>query len=175
MVLTREEFAKIIEHAISLSPDKTGVAKDTISTSEQSCPITQTTDSIQGSPKADYTKDSDTIIEPFKATYMFHSEDLLGTATILYFELKQLWGIEPGKAILRGKITYIGEKINGSVIVNLRTFEVRYYYKGKSPRFNLIIDPSKRGLWNKLVYELQVYANNLFGFLYSYKNEEDET
>jgi hypothetical protein len=70
-----------------------------------------------------------------------------------------LYKLTNNEAILKGDIVFNGEPLFGSIIVNLSNNQVQYNYKGKRPRYNLTIDPSKRDLWNKLVSELQTSVN----------------
>lgn len=98
---------------------------------------------------------ADFLITPFKNKYLFHCQNLLGAAAITIFDLKRLYKLTPQKAILKGGITFNNEVLYGSIIVNLETGSVYYNYKGRSPRYKLLIDPSKRELWDKLVSELQ--------------------
>lgn len=97
---------------------------------------------------------ADSLITPYKTDYLFHCTDLLGTAALLVFNLTQLYKLSNNEAILKGNIIFNGEPLLGSIIVNLSNNQVQYNYKGKRPRYNLIIDPSKRELWNKLIREL---------------------
>lgn len=103
---------------------------------------------------------ADSLITPFKTKYLFHCQNLRGAAAITIFDLKQLYELTPQKAILKGNITFNNEPLYGSIIVNLQTNQVQYNYKGRSPRYTLIIDPSKQDLWNSLINELQTSVNS---------------
>ena len=103
---------------------------------------------------------ADSLITPFKTKYLFHCQNLRGAAAITIFDLKQLYELTPQKAILKGDITFNNEPLYGSIIVNLQTNQVQYNYKGRSPRYTLIIDPSKQDLWNSLINELQTSVNS---------------
>ena len=101
----------------------------------------------------------DSLITPYKTVYLFHCADLVGTAALLVFNLTQLYKLTNNEAILKGNIVFNSEPLLGSITVNLSNNQVQYNYKGKRPRYNLTIDPSKRELWNKLIKELQASIN----------------
>lgn len=103
---------------------------------------------------------ADSLITPFKTKYLFHCQNLRGTAAITIFDLKELYELTPQKAILKGDITFNDEPLHGNIIIDLVNDKVQYNYKGKAPRYTLTIDPSKRDLWNKLVNELKASINN---------------
>ncbi len=103
---------------------------------------------------------ADSLISPYKTKYLFHCQNLRGAASILIFELKQLYELTPQKAILKGDITFNNEPLSGSIIIDLINSQVCYNYKGKSPRYKLTIDPSKQKTWNKLINELQTSINS---------------
>lgn len=103
---------------------------------------------------------ADSLISRFKTKYLFHCQNLRGTAAITIFNLKELYELTPQKAILKGDITFNDEPLYGSIIVDLINNNVQYNYKGKSPRYTLTIDPSKRDLWGNLVNELKASVNN---------------
>lgn len=101
-------------------------------------------------------KETDSLFSPFRTKYLFHCQNLRGAAAITIFDLKQLYKLTPQKAMLKGNITFNNEPLYGSIIVNLQTSQVQYKYKGRYPHYTLIIDPSKRDLWNELVGKLQL-------------------
>ena len=116
-------------------------------------------DVIQRGIKLD-PKAADSLITPFKTKFLFHCQNLRGTAAITIFDLKELYELTPQKAILKGDITFNDEPLHGSIIIDFVKDKVQYNYKGKAPRYTLTIDPSKRDLWNKLVNELKASINN---------------
>lgn len=103
---------------------------------------------------------ADSLIRPFKTKYLFHCQNLRGAAAITIFNLSELYELTPQKAILKGEITFNDEPLHGSVIIDFVKDKVIYNYKGKSPRYTLLIDPSKKQLWEKLVAELKSSINN---------------
>lgn len=105
-------------------------------------------------------KAADSLITPFKTKYLFHCQNLRGAAAITIFELKQLYELTSQKAILKGDVIFNNEPLYGSVIVDFVSNTVQYNYKGKYPHYKLIIDPSKKDLWNKLVEELKTSVNS---------------
>lgn len=132
MKLSPEEFSALIAEATSqndTSDTKSGIASDTDA--------------------------ADSLIAPFKTKYLFHCQDLLGTASITIFDLAQLYELTPKRAILKGGIVFNGKILHGKIIVDLTTEEVFYNYQTQNPSYKLFIDPSKRDLWNKLVGELR--------------------
>lgn len=132
MKLSPEEFSALIAEATEqndTSGTKSGIASD---------PDT-----------------ADSLIAPFRTKYLFHCQDLLGTASITIFDLAQLYELTPKRAILKGGIVFNGTILHGKIIVDLTTEEVFYNYQTQNPRNKLFIDPSKRDLWNKLVGELR--------------------
>lgn len=99
---------------------------------------------------------ADSLISPFKTKYLFHCQNLRGAAAIVVFDLKLLYELTSQKAILKGDIWFNDEPLYGSIIVDFKMNQIYYNYKGKSPRYKLIIDPSKKDLWDKLMDELQI-------------------
>ena len=95
---------------------------------------------------------------PYMTKYLFHTQNLRGTASLLYFDFRELGGFTQDKAILKGGIVLNNEgPVYGSVVVDLLGGKVQYRYKGKSPCYNLTIDPSKRELWDGLIKELATH------------------
>lgn len=99
---------------------------------------------------------ADSLIRPYKSDYLFHCKNLRGAAAITIFTLEELYCLDTQKAILKGNITFNGEQLHGSIIVDMTTHDVIYNYKGKSPRYKLTIDPSKKQLWDKLITQLDL-------------------
>lgn len=98
---------------------------------------------------------TDSLISPFKTKYLFHCQNLRGAAAIVVFDLKLLYELTPQKAILKGNIWFNDKPLYGSIMVDFNMYQIYYNYKGKSPRYKLTIDPSKKDLWDKLMNELQ--------------------
>ena len=170
--LTETEFREIIYHAINESLNEIGGKTHAIvhnaTKQAQQDRINGIEQSKHGKPNIDVIshgislsqKAAESLIAPFKTDYLFHCDDLLGTAALLVFDLKELYKLSSKEAILKGSITFNGEPLYGSIIVNLSTEQVQYNYKGKRPRYNLIIDSSKRDLWNRFIGELQKSVNS---------------
>ncbi len=97
---------------------------------------------------------ADSLITPYKTKYTFHCKNLRGAAALTIFELQELYCLDNDKAILKGNITFNGEQLHGSIIVDMATHNVVYNYKGKSPRYQLTIDPSNKQQWDALVNQL---------------------
>ena len=170
--LTEEEFRRVIYSAINESLDEIGGKTHAI---VHNATIKAQQDIINGintSPHGRSNLDviqrgislskraADSLINPYKTDYLFHGSDLLGTAALLVFNLEQLYKLSSKEAILKGDIVFNGEPLKGSIVVDMTTKRVHYNYKGKTPRYNLIVDPSKRQLWDSLIDELQVSVNS---------------
>ena len=147
--LTEEEFREVIYHAVNKSLNEIGGKTHAV---VHNATVKAQQDMLNGINISKRAADS--LITPYKTDYLFHCTDLLGTAALLVFNLIQLYKLSNDEAILKGNVVFNGEPLLGSIIVNLSNNQVQYNYKGKRPRYNLIIDPSKRELWNKLIREL---------------------
>ena len=101
----------------------------------------------------------DSIIIPFKTEYLFHTQNLRGTASIAIFDLKKLHKLTSKNAVLKGRVTFNNEPLRGSIIIDFEKDLVQYNYKGKYPHYTLTIDPSVRDLWNELVLILKANKN----------------
>ncbi len=99
---------------------------------------------------------ADSLITPYKTTYLFHATDLLGTAAILIFDLKVLYELTPNKAILKGNIVFNDEPLYGSIIIEIPSNTVYYNYKGNRHKYALEIDPSKKQMWESLINQLSL-------------------
>lgn len=101
---------------------------------------------------------ADALIVPYKTKYLFHTQNLRGTAAIAIFDLKQLYELTPQKAILKGDVTFNYEPLySGRIIIDFIRNTVQHPYKGE--RYTLLIDPSKRDVWNSLINELHRISN----------------
>ena len=99
------------------------------------------------------------LIKPFQTDYVFHCQNLRGTAALTVFYLKELKSLDTQKAILKGDIFFNDEQLYyGDIIVDMSSNNVVYKYRGRSPQYRLQIDPSKKALWNELICQL---ANSL--------------
>ena len=74
---------------------------------------------------------ADSLIKPYKTSYLFHCQNLRGTAALTVFKLEQLYELTPQKAILKGEITFNNERLYGSIIINLSDMTVYYIIRGK--------------------------------------------
>lgn len=104
---------------------------------------------------------ANSLIEPYKKVYMFHGQNLRKNAAILLFQLDELSKLDAEKTILKGKIVFYNETLSGSIIVDLNNNLVYYNYKGRKPKYMLVIDPECEYLWNKLLNELKISVNNM--------------
>jgi hypothetical protein len=170
--LTEEEFRRVIYNAINESLEEIGGKTHAIvhnaTMKAQQDILNGINTSPHGKPNLDVIqrginmsqRAADSLIAPYKTDYLFHGSDLLGTAALLVFKLKQLYKLSPKEAILKGDVVFNCEPLKGSILVNMATKQVQYNYKGKSPRYNLTVDTSKRDLWNALINELQLSVNS---------------
>ena len=90
-------------------------------------------------------------IEPFKSKYLFHTQNLRGIAMLLIFDLKELSELNHSRAILKGDVLLGKEALSGKITVNKETGQVSYKYKNRSPQYRLLIDPSSKNRWEKLL------------------------
>ena len=170
--LTEEEFRRVIYNAVNVSLNEIGGKTHAIvhnaTMKAQQDRINGINTSPHGRPNLDVIqrginmsqRAADSLIAPYKTDYLFHGSDLVGTASLLVFKLEQLYKLSSREAILKGEVVFNGEPLKGSIVVNMTTKQVQYNYKGKPPRYNLTIDPSKRDLWDSLIDELQVSVNS---------------
>ena len=105
------------------------------------------------------SEDYDSLIKPFQTKYLFHTQNLRGTASIAIFDLKKLHKLTSKNAVLKGRVTLNNEPLRGSIIIDFEKDLVQYNYKGKYPHYTLTIDPSVRDLWNELVLILKANKN----------------
>ena len=169
--LTENELRKLISEATCQVLDeidgKTYSRVHNATMRAQQDVLNSISNSPQGKPNMDViirgidldSRAADSVITPYKTKYLFHCQNLRGAAAILVFDLKQLYKLAPQTTILKGDITFNNEPLYGSILVDLTTGQVQYNYKGKSPRYSLTIDPSKKSLWDKLIAELQTSIN----------------
>lgn len=169
--LTADEFKKVIYNAVNESLNEIGGRTHAVvhnaTMKAQQDRLNNINTSIHNRSNLDVInrginmsqRAADSLITPYKTDYLFHCADLVGTAALLVFNLMQLYKLTNNEAILKGNIVFNSESLLGSIIVNLSNNQVQYNYKGKRPRYNLTIDPSKRELWNKLIKELQASIN----------------
>ena len=101
---------------------------------------------------------ADSLITPFKTQYLFHSFDLIGTAAIIIFTLRELCELTSIKATLKGDIIFNLKSLKGSIVIDFMNDTV--YFKNKGHRYILKIDPSKRQLWTDLLAELKISIQN---------------
>ena len=99
---------------------------------------------------------ADSLIRPYKTDYLFHCQNLRGTAAITIFNLEELYELTPQKVLLKGSIVFNGEPLKGVIVVEMPTHNVYYNYKGKSPKYKLLIDPSKKEQWDDLLHQLDM-------------------
>ncbi len=106
---------------------------------------------IELDPKA-----ADFLILPYKSDYLFHCQNLRGTAAITIFNLEELYELMPQKVLLKGSVVFNGEPLKGVITVEIPTHKVYYNYKGKYPQYKLLIDPSKKKQWDDLLHQLDM-------------------
>ena len=86
---------------------------------------------------------------PYKTDYLFHTTNLLGTASLLTFVPQVIIEITAAKAVLKGDITFNYEPRKGRIIIALQTHNV--YFQGGCHKYLLQIDPSKKVAWEQLI------------------------
>ena len=171
IILTESEFRAVIKHALNETLSEIDGAtyarvhnstmqaqKNQLSGISSKNPRKSNMDTIQHGISLD-PRAADSLITPFKTDYLFHCKNLRGAAAITIFNLKELYCLDSDKAILKGDITFNGEQLYGSIIIDMKTYNVVYNYKGKSPRYQLTIDPSKKQQWDALVNQLTQSLN----------------
>lgn len=168
IILTESEFRTVIKHSINEALSEIDgatyarVHNSTIQAQHNRLngipsnnPRKSNIDIIQHGISLD-PRAADSLITPYKTDYLFHCKNLRGAAAITIFELQELYCLDNSKAILKGNITFNSEQLYGSIIVDMQTHNVVYNYKGKSPRYQLTIDPSKKQQWDSLVNQLSI-------------------
>lgn len=170
--LTESELRQLVSEAttqvLSEIDGKTYARMHNATMRAQQDVLSNISNSPQGKPNMDVivrgidldSSATDSLITPYKTKYLFHCQNLRGAAAILIFDLKQLYKLATQPTILKGDITFNNEPLYGSILVNLNSGQVQYNYKGKSPRYILTIDPSKKTLWDKLIADLQTSINS---------------
>ena len=166
--LTEQEFRTFIKHAVNETLSEIdGATYARIHNATMRAQQNQLLNKTSESPKRTNLelilkgielnpKTADSLITPYKTDYLFHCQNLRGTAAITIFHLDELYELTPQKAILKGNIVFNGERLWGSIIVDMTNHSVCYNYKGRSPRYTLQIDPSKKDLWDRLIQQLDL-------------------
>lgn len=168
VILTEDEFRSLIKHAVNETLSEIDGATYA---RVHNATMKAQQDQLNGVPSNNNRKTNidlihhgivldpkaaDSLITPYKTDYLFHCQNLRGTAAILIFNLEQLYELTPQKTILKGNTIFNGEQLGGSIIVDMATHKPYYNYKGKSPRYTLQIDPSKKDLWDGLLHQLDI-------------------
>jgi len=164
--LTEDEFRVTIKHAINevlteidgrtyarIHNATMQAQQKQLSGTPSSNPKKSNIETIQHGISLD-PRAADSLISRYKTEYLFHCQNLRGAAAITIFSLQELYCLDNDKAILKGDIVFNGERLHGSIIVNMKNFQVVYNYKGKSPHYKLTIDPSKKEMWDALIEQL---------------------
>ena len=145
--LTDEEFRAVVKHSLNEALSEIdGAIYERVHNSTMPAQKNQ----LAGIPSKN-PHEAESIVVPYKTEYTFHCKNLRGAAALIVFELQELYSLDNDKAILKGNITFNGEQLYGSIIVDIATHNVVYKHKGKSPRCQLTIDPSNKQKWDALV------------------------
>lgn len=147
--LTEEQFKNIVKESVNESILE---FEDKTSAWTPNSPIKDQQDHLQSILGSNFSK----IDLDYRDNYTFHCTNLRGAASLLVFTLEQLYSLHQNKAILKGMITFNGEQMSGSVIVDVNTKNVSYNYKGMKPTYSLTIDPSKKQKWNQLINQFDL-------------------
>lgn len=170
--LTEEEFYKLVKNAVNESIDEIDgrtyarihnatikAQQNQVNGHTNSNPRKTNMDVItQGillDPKA-----ADSLITPFKDTYVFHCTNLRGTASLTVFTLEELYSLSKEKVILKGTVVFNGTQLHGSIIVDMNNMSVYYNYKGQKPSYKLTIDPNNKTQWDNLISQLVLSINS---------------
>lgn len=102
----------------------------------------------------------ESLISPFKDTYVFHCTNLRGTAALTVFTLEGLHSLSTENVILQGTVVFNGTQLHGRISIDLNNISVYYNYKGQKPSYKLTIDPNNKIKWDNLISQLVLTINS---------------
>ena len=167
IILTEQEFTSLVKRVVNetineidgatyarVHSAKMGAQQRRLSglpsTSTKRVNIEIITKGIDLDPRA-----SDSLIMPYKYDYLFHCQNLL-QAALLVFSFSQVYLLTPQKAILKGNVVFNGEPLNGSIFVDMPSHRTYYKYKGRKSEYDLTIDRSNAKKWNELLQQIDL-------------------
>lgn len=99
---------------------------------------------------------ADSMISQYKDTkYMFYCRNLRQNIGVVVFSLENLFELTKSKAVLKGNIIFNNQQMNGSIIVDVNTFDVVYFHNSSKKKYPLEIDNRFLQQWKELCLTLQ--------------------
>jgi len=142
MILTEDELKVAIKHALNEK------------LSEEEKATYECINEYHHKKHLNLVADSD--MHSYITDFIFHCQNLRGTAAVLIFSFEELYSLQPDKAILKGTVFFNNEERQASITVKFINNNV--FYSFQHIKIPLQIDPSKKELWEKLINEIK---NNL--------------